>query len=167
LVKAIERLIELDEQESAKQKVRAEFLTLIAAVIDALPDGLIVTDVEGKIILLNEKVEFMFGYHRTELIGEPVERLLPQRLRAAHIAHRDLYNRFELLPHARTMGVGLQLQAIGSDNREFPVDITLARMVVPKGVYNLALIRSGAMEAAAFGSGHGPEQENQEHDAGQ
>ncbi len=142
MAEAIERLIELDEQASAKQHERAAYQTLVDAIVEALPDGLIVTDATGKVVLFNQKAEFMFGYHRSEVIGEPVEKLIPERARARHAHDREMYNRFDLSQRARTMGgVGANLLAIRSDGHEFLADITLARMVVPRGVYNLALMR--------------------------
>jgi PAS domain S-box-containing protein len=153
LASAIDRLIELDEQESMKQIERAAYLYLTEAVIEALPDALIVVDATGKIVLFNEKAEFMFGYHRSEMIGQPVEKLVPERVRPAHTHDREVYNRYDLSQRARTMGIGANLIGIRNDGHEFPVDITLARMVVPKGIYNLALIRFSRkiidLEAAA------------------
>jgi PAS domain S-box-containing protein len=141
VAKAIDRLIELDEQASMKQLERTAWLSLTEAVIEALPDALIVIDTTGKIVLFNEKAEFMFGYHRTEIIGQSVERLMPERARPRHTHDREVYNRFDISQRARTMGIGANLMGIRNDGHEFPVDITLARMVIPKGVYNLALIR--------------------------
>src|SRR3981081_3358630 len=102
MTSAIDRLMEMDERESAKQHERAEFLSLAAAVIEALPDALIVTDSHGKIVLFKQKDEFIFGYHRSELIGQPVEKLMPQSFRDLHVRHREMYNRFDISPHART-----------------------------------------------------------------
>ena len=142
MAEAIDRLIELDEQASAKQHERVVHQALMDAVIEALPDGLIVTDATGKIVLFNQKAEFMFGYHRDEVIGEMVEKLMPERTRTRHTHDREMYNRFDLSRRARHMGgVGTELVGIRSDGHEFLTDITLARMVVPRGVYNLALIR--------------------------
>jgi PAS domain S-box-containing protein len=141
LVRAIERLMQLDEQETMRQRERASLLSLIGAIIEALPDALIVTDTRGKIVLINEKAEFMFGYSRSELIGQPLEMLMPERLRERHIIQRDIYNQFHVSPRPQTMGLGMQLAALHSDGREFPTDIMLARLVVPKGIFNLALIR--------------------------
>jgi protein-histidine pros-kinase len=141
LAGAIDRLIELDHQESAKQEERVAFLALMDAVTEALPDGLVVTDIDGAIVLFNERAEFMFGHHRSECIGQQVEMLMPERMRALHVNHRRIYDRFNVSPHARSMGLGLQLTGLRSDGHEFPADVTLARMVVPKGVFNLALIR--------------------------
>lgn len=138
---AIERLIELDEQASAKQHERAMHLSLTDAILEALPDALVVIDAAGKVVLFNQQAEFMFGYARAEVIGQSLEKLLPERDRPRHKHDREIYNRFEISQRARTMGVGMDLRGIRSDGHEFPVDITLARMVTPKGVYNLALIR--------------------------
>jgi PAS domain S-box-containing protein len=153
LASALDRLIELDEQASLKQIERAAYLYLTEAVIEALPDALVVVDAGGKIVLFNEKAEFMFGYARAEMIGQPVERLMPEDLRAAHAHDREVYNRYDISQRARTMGIGANLVGIRKDGHEFPVDITLARMVVPKGIYNLALIRFSRkivdLEAAA------------------
>src|ERR1700744_3532232 len=106
---AIERLIELDEQASAKQHERATHLSMVDAVLEALPDALVVTDAEGKVVLFNQQAEFMFGYARAEMIGQSVERLLPERDRSRHEHDREVYNRFQVTRRARTMGVGLEL----------------------------------------------------------
>jgi PAS domain S-box-containing protein len=146
LIKAIDRLIELDEQETAKQRERVEFLSLMNAVIEALPDGLVVTDVDGDIVLFNERAELMFGYHRSEMIGKKVEKLMPERARARHTHDREMYTRFSVNLRARTMGVGLALVGVHRDGHEFQTEITLARMVVPKGVFVLASIRFSPRE---------------------
>jgi PAS domain S-box-containing protein len=155
LANPIDRLIELDEQESMRQLERTAHLSLNDAVIEALPDALIVVDGTGKIVLFNEKAELMFGYHRSEMIGQTVERLMPECMRSGHTEDREIYNRFDISQRAQTMGIGANLMGIRNDGHEFPVDITLARMVVRKGVHNLALIRFSRkildLEAAARG----------------
>jgi PAS domain S-box-containing protein len=59
-----------------------------AMVVDAAPDGLIMADERGRMLLVNRKIEETFGYDRSDLLGRPVEMLLPERLRPAHRAHR-------------------------------------------------------------------------------
>jgi PAS domain S-box-containing protein len=137
----LKRLIELDEQASTKQRDRAAYLALTDAVIESLPDALIVTDARGGIVLFNTRAEFMFGYERSEILGQAVEILLPERDRARHVQRRDDYSRFDLTQRSRTMGVGMNLRGVHRDGHEFPVEITLGRMVVPMGVCNLALVR--------------------------
>jgi len=151
-MQAIDRLIELDEAETAKQRERVEFLSLMNAVIEALPDGLVVTDLKGEIVLFNEKAELMFGYHRTEMIGEMVEKLIPERLKRRHEHDRDMYNRFDVNQRARTMGIGLNLIGRHSDGHEFSSEITLARMVTPKGIYILASVRFSPRAAGNAGA---------------
>ena len=69
---AIDRLIEPDQRDSTRRHERVAFLALTDAVIDASPDGPVVTDCERNIILFNKKAEFMFGGHRSEAIGQNV-----------------------------------------------------------------------------------------------
>lgn len=141
MANAIDRLIELDQQESKWQLERGTAQPPSDAVIEALPDALIAIDATGKIVLFNEKAEFMFGYHRLEIIGQAVEKLMPEHARPHHTHVRDVYNRFDITQRSQTMGIGANLMGVRKDGREFPVDITLARMVVPTGVFNLALMR--------------------------
>jgi PAS domain S-box-containing protein len=93
------------------------------AVFEASPDGIMVVDDEGIVRDLNPHVEALFGYAREELLGEPVEMLVPDAFRAAHREHRRRYLRN---PHARPMGVGLELTARRRDGSEFPVEISLS-----------------------------------------
>jgi PAS domain S-box-containing protein len=137
---AIDRLIELDAHESAMQQERLAHLSMMGAMIEALPHALIATDSGGKIILFNQQAEFMFGFHRSEVMGDQVERLMPERFRTSHQRVRDLYNQFEITRRS-AMGAGMVLTGVRSDGREFPVEITLARMVVPTGILNLSLVR--------------------------
>jgi PAS domain S-box-containing protein len=169
MAKEIERLIQLDEQETVRQHQRVSFLSLTAAVIEALPDALIVVDVEGIIVLVNQRTEYMFGYPRIDLIGRPVEMLMPARTRPIHGTHRREYNQFNLNPRVRTMGLGTKLIALRSDGLEFPTEIMLARMVVSQGIFNLALIRGTPRDeepVAKTGLHSKAEQEIEATDAG-
>lgn len=138
---AIDRLIELDGLESRKQLERTAWQAMNEAVLEALPDALIVIDAAGRIVLFNRQAELMFGYHRAEMIGQSVEMLIPERDRTRHAHDREGYNRFAITERSRTMGIGPNLTAIRKDGHEFHVDITLARTVVPAGIYSLALVR--------------------------
>jgi PAS domain S-box-containing protein len=142
VVEALERLIELDEQETQRQRDRVAFLTLAGAILQALPDALVVTDLRGVILMVNQRAEQMFGYHRSELIGRQVDTLLPPELRNRHARHRIRYNSLTLSAHTRTMGRGLQLRGQRRDGAVFPADIVLGRLVIPGGTYNLALVRN-------------------------
>jgi PAS domain S-box-containing protein len=91
-------------------------------IVEAAPCGMVMIDAQGRIVLVNPQAELMFGYARTELIGSPLEMLLPERLRAAHGGHRQA---FTATPTIRQMGVGRDLTARRKDGSEFPVEIGL------------------------------------------
>jgi PAS domain S-box-containing protein len=141
LVETIERLLELDEQDAERRRERMDFLSLMDAVIEALPDALVVSDFRGNIVLFNCQAELMFGYHRSEVVGKRLERLLPERLRERHARDRELFSRYHVSRRSMTMGIGLNLVGLHKDGHEFATEITLSRMVVPRGVFNLAVLR--------------------------
>jgi two-component system, chemotaxis family, sensor kinase CheA len=86
------------------------------------PDPLIVVDQAGKILSVNSLAEALFAYTREELIGQPLEMLLPKHVRDLHATH---LKHFFTAPRTRSMGAGLQLSGIRKDGTEFPVDISL------------------------------------------
>ena len=89
----------------------------------ASPDAIVVTAVNGRISALNPAFEQLFGYSETELIGNLVEMLIPERFRGHHPQHRDAY---VAAPRARPKGTGLELYGRRKDGTEFPVDIMLS-----------------------------------------
>ncbi len=153
MVQPLSRLIELDEQETVRQQERVAFLNLTSAVLEMLPDGLVVVDAHGIMQLVNQRTEEIFGYHRSELLGQAIEKLLPPEARERHAQNRHDYNRYTIDTRMRGMGLGSQLRGRRSDGTTFPADITLARMIVPGAIFNLALIRnvlpSGARPATS------------------
>ena len=90
--------------------------------IDALPDAIVIVDLGGRIVEANMQAVRLFGYARTELIGELVEMLLPERFASQHVGER---NRYSQSPHVRPMGTGRSLLARRKDGHEFPVEISL------------------------------------------
>jgi PAS domain S-box-containing protein len=102
------------------------------------PDAIIVTDQDGKIAETNGQVEKFFGYARNELIGESVEKLVPDRFRHAHPAHRKNYG---IQPRTRPMGVGLELYGRRKDGTDFPVDIMLSPVKTEGGELVLSVVR--------------------------
>lgn len=93
------------------------------AVFEASPDGILVVCRDGKIKDVNPMMEVLFGYAREELLDEPVEMLVPEVFRTAHVEHRS---RFVKNPHARPMGVGMELRGRCKDGSEFPMEISLS-----------------------------------------
>ena len=120
------------------------------AIFEAASDAILIVDQSGVITSANRKTEEMFGYPREALMGQPLEMLLPERLRGRHIGHRAAY--FQE-PHVRPMGRGLDLVARRGDGTEFPVEISLSYMETEDGLRALAFVtditRRQAMERAA------------------
>ena len=98
---------------------------MLQGLFDFAPDTVVVVDHDGQIIRVNAQVEKMFGYRREELVGQPIEVLIPDRLRAEHVRERAGYI---AEPHTRPMGIGLELYGKRKDGSEFPVDVMLSPM---------------------------------------
>ncbi|HTT20245.1 MAG TPA: PAS domain S-box protein [Candidatus Sulfotelmatobacter sp.] len=109
-----------------------------ASVFESAPDAMVLVDGDGRITELNSKTEKMFGYRREELVGEPVEKLMPQRLQSNHIA---LSSQYSTAPRARSMGAELELFGRHQDGREFPVEISLSPLKSEGGVLVSSAIR--------------------------
>jgi PAS domain S-box-containing protein len=110
---------------------------LMQRIVEAAPCGMVMIDTEGSIVLVNPRAESMFGYARGELIGNPLEKLLPERFRGAHGAHR---HQFAGTPSMRQMGVGRDLAARRKDGSEFPVEIGLSPVPGDEGGLVLAAV---------------------------
>ena len=78
----------------------------LRAFLDISPDALVIVNQAGTMVMVNGQTEVVFGYARSELLGQQLELLLPQRFRKIHTTHREHYF---AAPHTRPMGVGLQL----------------------------------------------------------
>jgi PAS domain S-box-containing protein len=92
-------------------------------LIDAAPDATVVVLADGTIAFANLQTERLFGYTRNQIVGQPVEILLPAAMRAAHVGHRS---RFMRAPQVRPMGVALDLHGRRQDGTEFPIEISLS-----------------------------------------
>ena len=106
--------------------------------LDISPDALVVIDAHGQIVQVNSQVEAVFGYARTALIDQPLEKLLPERFHTAHRQHRQHY---ATSPRLRPMGAGLELYGRREDGSEVPVDISLSPLRFQDAFYVLAAIR--------------------------
>jgi protein-histidine pros-kinase len=107
-------------------------------LLESAPDAMVIIDDRGKIAIVNGQAERMFGYNRGEMLGKPVETLLPERLRERHVGHRQ---DFIESPSLRPMGVGLNLAAQRSDGTEFPVEISLSPVDSANGQFVSSVIR--------------------------
>ncbi len=119
-----------------------EILTAIRLrVVEASPDAKIVITRQRDIVDLNEEAEFLFGYARGDLLGKPIEFLMPEEVRDRHVQH---VAGFFKSPRRREMGVGMELQGINRDKEKFAVKIRLAPIVIEGeggGVFGLAVVR--------------------------
>lgn len=126
----------------ARQNDGSRFGPVNAAVlrglVDALDDGIVLTADDGAILLVNRQLAAMFGYEQTELIGRPVESLVPGDLREAHRALRLGY---ELDPEPRPMGQRARLVGARKDGSTVPVTITLSPVPTANGHLVLAVVR--------------------------
>ncbi|NMM35142.1 MAG: PAS domain S-box protein, partial [Phycicoccus sp.] len=112
--------------------------TTFEGLLEAVPDALIGVDPSGAIRFVNHQAELLFGYDRTELVGQPLEILVPESLRTSHVAHRHTYLS---APLARSMGSGLELTGRHRDGTEIPVDISLSHLNTADGLLVIASVR--------------------------
>ncbi|HLH42440.1 MAG TPA: ATP-binding protein [Bryobacteraceae bacterium] len=107
-------------------------------LLEAAPDAILQVDETGRIVLVNCVVEDMFGYTREELLGKPVEILIPEELRDAHTARRREYRQ---QPARRPMGAGLSLSGVRKDGSRFPVEISLSPSQFEESFLVTAIVR--------------------------
>jgi PAS domain S-box-containing protein len=106
-------------------------------VIEGAPNGMVMIDGAGKVVLVNAEVEKLFGYSRDELLGQPIEVLVPERFHSHHSADRK---GFMANPAARPMGAGRDLYGLRKDGSEFPVEIGLNPIETEQGMMVLGTI---------------------------
>jgi two-component system, LuxR family, sensor kinase FixL len=121
--------IDITERNQAQERFRL--------AVEASPNGIVLVNAQGEIVLANACTEKLFGYERRELVGQAVELLVPERFRSEHLAHRA---GFHAAPVARAMGAGRELFARRKDGTEFPVEIGISPIQSPEGTLVLSVI---------------------------
>lgn len=106
-------------------------------IIEAAPNGIVLINNNGKIVLVNQMTESLFGYSRKELMNKPIEMLVPERFRAKHPGYRDEFFR---KPEVRSLGAGRDLCGQRKDGKEIPIEIGLCPIQTQEGLQVLASI---------------------------
>lgn len=119
---------------SSRVQLEAKF----EGLLESAPDGIVVVNSNGKIVIVNTQAEKMFGYVREELLGRPVEILVPEKVQAKHVSLRNGYIHN---PKTRPMGAGRALTGKRKDGSEFPVEISLSPLETEKGTLITSIIR--------------------------
>lgn len=124
-------------RDLTEQKRIAAVAAQLRNAIDATPNGIVMIDDRGKIVMANVQMERLFGYTRSEMLGQTIELLIPERYRRAHPAQRDAYISS---PEVRAMGHGRELFARRKDGTEFPVEVGLNPAHTPEGTFVLGAV---------------------------
>jgi PAS domain S-box-containing protein len=120
--------------------------TELIHLLDISPDALVIVDRVGTFVMVNEQAAVLFGYSREELHERGLEMLLPERLHAIHVAHRQHYF---ATPRTRAMGAELQLSGRHKDGTEFPVDISLRPVLLGDEPLAIGAIRDMSQQRRA------------------
>lgn len=126
--------LELAREVAERKRAEDRFRGLL----ESAPDAIVIVDAKGGITLVNGQAEKLFAYGREEMLGKPIEMLLPQRFRARHVSQRNGYLEE---PRARAMGSGLELFGLRKGGVEFPVEVSLSPLVTAEGLLVSSAIR--------------------------
>lgn len=121
---------DISERKKAEEKFQA--------LLESAPDANVIVNELGLIQIVNSQTEKVFGYPREELLGEPVEKLIPARYHSQHLSHRSAYF---AAPRVRPMGQDLELYGLRKNGEEFPIEISLSPLQTEDGLLISSAIR--------------------------
>lgn len=121
---------DLTERKQSEEKFRG--------FLESAPDAIVIVDTRGTIVLVNRQTETLFGYRREELVGQPIEMLVPEQVRARHPQLRE---RYLANPVPRPLGVGMELYGVRKDGSQVPVEISLSPVQTSEGLLVSSAIR--------------------------
>lgn len=121
---------DITARKQAEQKFRD--------LLESAPDAMVIVSRDGRVAIVNSQTEHLFGYSRQDLLGQSLEKLIPERYRARHAGHLE---KFFLQPRTRAMGAGLELYGLRADGSEFPVEISLSPLQTEEGLFVSSAIR--------------------------
>jgi PAS domain S-box-containing protein len=124
------RFITLREQERQKEE-------RFKALFQFATNGILLVDKNGRLVMANPAIEALFGYDSGELIGQKIEVLIPSNLRDKHKVSREQYQQS---PHARSMGIGLELFGRKKNGTDLPVEVSLSPFQSPEGMFVMAFV---------------------------
>ena len=131
-------MVHLAQTAWARSQELEESKRQFERLFESSPDAIIASDQQGRITQINEQAEKLFGYSRDELIGQPVDSLVPERFRNAHATNRQTYYRDS---QRRAMGAELELFGRRKNGSEFPVDIMISPLDMTRGKFTLSVVR--------------------------
>ncbi len=140
---ALSFILDLTERKAAEatvESLRRERASdaQFRALLDTAPDAMVIVDSNGIMTLVNAQTELLFGYSRSELVGQPIELLIPERFQQAHPSHRQRYFQRH---RVRPMGADLELYARRKDGSEFPIEVSLSPLETEQGLLVSSAIR--------------------------
>lgn len=131
-----------DDSRPASSRRVSELVGSVGwAIVDAAPDGILLVEHSGEIVLANARAESIFGYEPGGLLNCSLEQLLPTRLRAGHEEHRAAY---AVAPVSRPMGAGLLLHGVRADGGEFPIEVSLSPFNGGSARLTIAIVREAS-----------------------
>jgi protein-histidine pros-kinase len=128
---------DLSHREEDFSKAEGKFRDLL----ESAPDAMVIVDAGGRIVLVNSQAVQLFGWSRGELLGQPIETLVPLRYRGSHTAHRQGYASER---RVRQMGAGLELLGLRKDGNEFPIEVSLGPIETEDGPLVVSAIRDAS-----------------------